>query len=441
MFIKRENVAFLTKFKKTMMRSKAILVSLMTLFAVIAATVFVSANTLNVAIGATVSGVDLVQGGNPQLSVDTGDVIPVRVQVTSNEANTITDARIRVYLAGEDVEARTGKFDMLSGKTYSKLLSLEMPSSLDVSPSDDYTLVVKVESKDGTQEARYDFTVQRESYNLGILSVDTSGQATAGSTLAVDVVLKNLGSHSLDDTFVVVRIPALNAEKKVYFSDLTSTDGADYTLQLDNNGQLVPVKVHASSDKQDAAERIVYLQIPADAKAGVYSLEVEASNKNANSKVTKSIVISGNEQRSNVLNAVTSKEVEAGKTVTYELVLVNSGDKLGVYEIVPETTQNLIVNVDEPIVTVPADSSRVVKITVQAGQVTGTFNFAVNVNSNDKLVKRVNLTANIGKKSLADNVMILAVVLAIVFIVLLIVLVVLLTRKPEKTEEPGESYY
>lgn len=421
------------------MKSKAILVFLLAIFAVFAVnlTSLVSATsgTLPVSINeVSVSGVDVSEPGIPQVSLDTGDTVPIRVQVTANED--VTDARVMVSLSGEDVDATTGKFDMIKGRTYSKLLSLKLPASLKVTPSDEFNLVVEIDSRDGEMRAEYTFTIQRESYNLEVLSVETAREVTAGANLAVNVVLKNLGSHELEDTFVVARIPALNVEKRVYFSDLTPSDGKGVYFDMDGNKIL-----HIDTDKEDAAERTLFLQIPSDAKAGVYSLEVEASNSDSSAKTTKSIAIAGTEQKSEVLIAVSSKEIQSGETATYDLVIINSGDKIAVYEIVPESAQNLVISVDEPIVTVPGDSSKTVKIKVTAGEVMGTFNFAVNVNSQDKLVKRVNFSANVAKKSVTSNVMVLTVILAIVFVVLLIVLIVLLTRKPEKTEELGESYY
>jgi preprotein translocase subunit SecG len=45
------------------------------------------------------------------------------------------------------------------------------------------------------------------------------------------------------------------------------------------------------------------------------------------------------------------------------------------------------------------------------------------------------------KASMSDPVVVLTVILAIVFVVLLIVLIVLIGKKPEKSEDFGESYY
>jgi len=417
------------------MESKAILVSLLTIFAVLIASVLVSASDLSVSnLRLSVKGVEFANFYDDIVEADAGETIPIKVVFTAGES--VSDIRVKTEISGyrDDITASTARFDIVSGATYSKLLSLKVPT--DVDPAEDYTLTVTIEAKNKEFEQELTLRIQRESYNLEVLSVDAARQVTAGANLAVNVVLKNRGSHRVDDTFVVARIPELNIEKRVYFGDLTPIDGHETTIDL--NGNIV---LFENSNKEDAAERTLFLAIPSDAKAGVYNLEVEATTADTTTKTTKSIVIAGTEQRSDVLTAMTSKDVQSGQSVTYDLVVINSGDKIAVYNIVPESAQNLIVSVDEPIITVPADSSKTVKVTATAGDVMGTFNFAVNVNSQDQLVKRVNFSANVAKKSFSNNVMVLTVILAIIFVVLLIVLIVLLTRKPEKTEEFGESYY
>lgn len=406
------------------MKSKANLVFLIAAFTVLAiAASYASASGLAIqdnSLRVSINGVDPVSASDV-VSLQAGETVPIKVVFTAGE--NATDVKVRVSLSGtkDDTTAVTERFDVIEEKTYSKLLSLTLPSNID--PSEDLTLTVEIESKsNGKFEQDFPLTLQREAYKLDVLSVETSNEVTAGSNLAVNVVLKNSGSHRLDDNFVTVRIPALDIERRAYFSDLIPVDQSD-------------------TDTQDAAERTVYIQIPSDAKAGVYTLEVEASNNDATDTATKSIAVTGSGQMSDVLTSVTSKDVQAGQSVSYDLVIINTGDKIGVYSIVPESAQNLVVSTDQGIVTVPADSSTTVKVTATAGDVMGTFNFAVNVNSQDKLVKRVNFTANVSKGTVSNNVMVLTVILAIIFVVLLIVLIVLLTRKPAKTEELGESYY
>ena len=66
--------------------------------------------------------------------------------------------------------------------------------------------------------------------------------------------------------------------------------------------------------------------------------------------------------------------------------------------------------------------------------------FDVNVFSSEKLLEKVTLKLNAEGKAV-NPIVVLTVVLAIIFLVLLVVLIVLIGRKPQKTEEFGESYY
>jgi hypothetical protein len=162
--------------------------------------------------------------------------------------------------------------------------------------------------------------------------------------------------------------------------------------------------------------------------------------------MTKKLSIVGSASDSSLfVSSASSKTFAVGEKAIYSLTLVNSGNKILVYEIVPETSSSLAVDAAEPVVVIPAGSSKTVDLDVVASK-EGKYNFAVNVYSDGELVKKNNFLADVSGKSskaFAGNAtIILTVVLAIIFVVLLVVLIVLLTRKPEnKAEEFGESYY
>jgi hypothetical protein len=121
---------------------------------------------------------------------------------------------------------------------------------------------------------------------------------------------------------------------------------------------------------------------------------------------------------------------------------VNTGDRIRVYELSAEVPGGLSVELEETVVAVPAGASRSIRVRAVADR-ESTFDFAVNVRSEGQLVQRQTFTAHVeGRPAFTANATILlTVILAIIFVVLLVVLIVLLTRKPEKTEEFGESYY
>ncbi|MEM4271588.1 MAG: hypothetical protein QXD13_00650 [Candidatus Pacearchaeota archaeon] len=368
-----------------------------------------------------VSGVSVY---GDQLAISAGQTIPVKVVFYAWD--NATDVRVKAWISGErENAASTDRFDVIEGRAYIKTLAVQLPSKVD--PDEEFELEVVVESRnDGIADGdSVKLTVQRESYAIEILDVLMDSEVKAGSNLALDLILKNVGRQLAEDTFVKVTIPALGVEKKAYFGDLSAVD-------------------QSNPDKEDAAERRMTLSIPSNAPTGVYLVELEAYNADSTAKMTKKLAITGGAIGSTVfVSTSTSKTFAVGEVGEYSLTLVNSGDNIRVYELVPETSSALNVNVAEPIVAVPAGTSRTVKVEAVASQ-EGKNSFAVNVYSDGELVKKYSFLANNNAaegKGFVGSATVLTVVLAIIFVVLLVVLIVLLTRKPEKTEEFGESYY
>ena len=124
------------------------------------------------------------------------------------------------------------------------------------------------------------------------------------------------------------------------------------------------------------------------------------------------------------------------------------------YELSIDAPTGLTVEADQPFVAIPAGASETVKIAAKADKA-GKYLFTVSVYSDGNLVEKKSFTATVEGKSKGvvssvttsddgsaiNTTVVLTVVLAIIFVVLLVVLIVLLTRKPQKSEELGESYY
>ena len=396
-----------------------VLVSLVAIFAL--AILTIASASASGTISVEVSGVE-----TDDIAVFAGQTIPVRIVFSSDE--NVTDVRVKAWVSGEkEYAVSTDRFDMIAGKLYSRLVSVQVPSRVD--PSEDLKLQVLVESRNsGTvAEEEVSLSAQRESYSLEVLDAIMDSEVKAGSTLAMDIVLKNVGRQLSEDTFVKVKIPALGIEKKAYFGDLSALDQSD-------------------PDKEDAAERRMTLSIPSNAPTGLYLVELEAYNSESTVTATKKVSIIGGAGDSSVFVAsANSKTVAVGEKATFSLTLVNSGDKIRVYELVPETSSTLSVDLSEQVVIVPAGQSKTVTLDAEASK-EGKYNFAVNIYSDGDLVKRYNFMTSVEGKSAkgfaGSATVVLTVILAIVFVVLLVVLIVLLTRKPEnKAEEFGESYY
>lgn len=407
------------------MNSKNILVSFVALVAMLIVVTSVSAAEItNNAPTVYVKGV-AVNPATDVISVVEGETLSVRVVFNSNI--TASDVKVKAEIEGYDttVEDITARFDVEKGMQYNKVLTLKIPADLKDDLSDSAVIQMKIYNKnDATNIQDIKLRIQRDSYTVGIVSLSVDSTAEAGSLYPVDVVLKNKGYNDLTDLYVTAKIKELGIEKQVYFGDL--------------------VAIEQSTDNEDEVDTVsgrIYLQIPDNAKAGPYTLEVIAESDDTTSTEAKQIVIQNGLTTDNVLVTVSERTVATGQDAEYNILIVNPSNKLKVYKIVPEVTNDLTVEATESIVAVNAGSSKTVTVKANA-QKEGAYAFNVNVFSNEELVQKVALKTNVeGKNLTANPILVLTIVLAIVFLVLLVVLFVLIGKKPSKSEDFGESYY
>lgn len=383
------------------------------LFLAIAAVMFlaagVSAAQITTDYSVKVNGQDATSA-TYTVSVVENDKITVEVSFTSLVND--VDVTVEAVLNGKkgDTSAETSFFDIEVGNRYTKTLTLDVPAGLkDV--SSDLALEIQISGKDHrTDLPDVTLNVQRESYNLDILSIST-GTMKAGMSVPVDVVIKNIGYNNLDDTYVTVKIPALSVSRTVYLGDLVAIEGL------------------TSKDDTDAVSGRLYIEIPYSAKAGTYTLEVIASN--------------GDTTTSGVTSVTILNEFSAGNVIVSgdSILIVNPTNEVIVYRLVPRPSTDLSVSLAQSVVAVPAGSSRTVDVSV-TGSNSGTYNYQVDVFSmNGELVSTATLTKTVESSGSSSTVIVLTVILAIIFVVLLVVLIVLMGKKPQKSEEFGESYY
>jgi hypothetical protein len=371
-----------------------------------------------------VNGISEATSGD-NIAVFAGQTLPIRVTyLADNNGNeTLVDVRVIAKISGfRGSSVQTERFDAIAGKTYSRVMSLQVPSDIKVDEIRSLTVEIVDESDNRIDFGNVELTAQRESYLVEFLDVNMESQVKAGSSLAADIVIKNRGRQEAEDTFVRARIPALGIETRAYFSDLTPVDDS-------------------VADKEDAAERRMLVRIPASAPAGVYTVEFEAYNSDSSTVLTRKVAVVGAGADTMAVTPSQSKTIAKGEKATYSITLVNTGSNVRVYELVVDAPSALKVTSKESVVVVPAGSSKTVELEVSASKA-GSYPFVVTVNSDGELVKTVSLAAKVeGSSSSADTTVILTIVLAVIFVVLLVVLIVLLTRKPAKKEEFGESYY
>lgn len=422
------------------MNKKKLLVSFLVIASILLISSFVSASELTSNARVKVDGTSVPHN---EVSVVAGELITVEVFFEADFND--QDVTIKAELEGDkaDVESISKSFDVEVNKTYRKTLTIRVPYELKDALSDDLALNIKIDGKEyNTEIPEITLRVQRPSYNADIKSVGVQGTVDAGEEFPVDVVLKNIGYNNLDDLYVTASIPALGIQREGYFGDIVALECDEDSDAVDNYG--VKVDRKCNEDDTDTVSGRILLKVPYDAKAGVYTVEVEVKNDDATSSKTAQLEVA-NDFTSNVIVTNTMSTVAVGEDAEYNILIVNPTDKLKVYRVVTESSGSLSSNADSAVVAVPAGSSKTVKITANA-DAEGDYAFKVNVFAGEQLVEAVTLNAKVegqGSKKIGTNnpIVILTVVLAIIFIVLLIVLIVLIGKKPEKSEEFGESYY
>lgn len=403
------------KMDKKLMVSFLLAVSVLFLLASVSATSSI-ANITNV----EVNGVSA--SSNPAVNV--GDTVTVRVDFTGL-AN-VQGITVQATLEGnsQNTQASTDVFDVESGSLYTKSLNINVPFDLKNSLSDSVNLHIRISGNGFSTEADYTLKVQRSSYVADIQSVITPQQIKAGQLFPVDFVIQNDGYNDLTSLYVTASIPALGVTQTVFVGDLVALTCNTHDTTTQDYG--VNITRKCNENGQETVSGRVFLQLPYSVQTGTYAIQLNAFNGDTSSSQTAQVSISNDFSSGNF--------IVSGN----QMLIVNPTNNVVVYRLVPESTGSASISVSDTAIAVPAGASKTV--TTQVSGVAAGQTYTVDVfDSSGNLVQRVNFTApQVGASS---PVIVLTIILAIIFIVLLVVLIVLIGKKPEKSEEFGESYY
>ncbi|UZE94315.1 MAG: hypothetical protein IB618_01955 [Candidatus Pacearchaeota archaeon] len=369
------------------------------------------------------------------------------------------ETKVKAWIGGyhDDIEAETSLFDVFEGKTYTKTLDLFIPKNIDA--RDTYTLHVDIQQKhglSGTDEADIETEIQRIANWIEIMSVElydsgnyygSCGGCTmtfeAGTTLYVDVAVKNRGNHEAEDVYVRVSLNELCIERTIYLGDLEASD---------------------DDDDEDAKTVTVALIIPLDAYAGIHTLEVKAYNDEVSDIEFRDVIIEGpgkkekeyEEGEVEIVPQITSNEIELGKGAVYTLLVANFGDETEDFIVSALGTEGgcgetacagwAEVTINPQAFSLRPGESKIVNVYVAVSEnaVEGEHIFSVKI-EHDSKSEQYSMVANVVKeegKGIGDLKTILTIVgiiLAAAIIVLLILL--LTTRKSAEKAEVEESYY
>lgn len=381
----------------------------------------------------------------------------VDIRVTFEPTRDMDELTVRTWLTGykDDIEDETSEFDVYANHSYTKKLNLEIPEDADA--TEDYTLRVEIESQTsltGIARAEILSQVQHQSNDLEIKHVELYAardicscsyeqiskgicgecyiQFEAGSTLCVDVTVKNRGSQDVEDVYVNVDVPELCISRNVYLGDLEG---------------------YMTEDPDDSAEETVCFVIPEDAKAGTYVMDIEVEGDDASDDVSQpfSIVASEKEEskeegvKVDIMLQQTSASVEQGKGAVYSFFVANLGTEQTFVVSAEGIEDWATAQVTPQVFTLGEGESKTVNVYLAVGEeaVPAEHVFTVKVKYGDS-TKVYNFSADVTEKAnvfggldLKTILMIIALILAVIIVILLIVLL----AKKGSREKVEETYY
>lgn len=374
---------------------------------------------------------------NAVLDVDRDQELEVRVRftATANQDNVQVEAAIRGYDHGDLIEDITDAFDVKTGNSYIKKLTLPLRERMDQGK---YLLRVRIEDRAGaTVTQTYTLDVDTERHNLQVYDVVLSPGETvnAGRALLAAVRVRNRGEKDEKNVKVTVSIPELGVSASDFIDEIEKSE----------------------DDDDETTSEELYLRIPDDAETGDYTLVTELQYDLGDEYETQEQVIRvvGSEkameekkEKTILTVAADAQSLQAGGAeVAYPITLTNAGSTSKVYTVTADGASWATMRVSPGnVVVVGAGESKAVTVYVAAAKnaPAGEQSFTVTIMSDDKVLKQLALKANVSAESAASKLKRgLEVGLVVLVVLLVIVGLIIGFNKLKGGEEGGdeETYY
>ncbi|MBI2208832.1 putative S-layer protein [Candidatus Woesearchaeota archaeon] len=373
------------------------------------------------------------------LDVERGDALDVKVRVSAPENH--DDVEVEAVLRGIDssdkVEDISETFDMKTGVTYTKKLSLPLIAKMD---QDRYKLRIRVSDRDSaTVEQTYELEVDTRRHDVEVKDVVLSPntEVKAGRALLATVRLVNMGEKDEDGVKVVVSMPELGVS------------ASDFVDELEKEGD----------DDDQATTEEMFLRIPDNAQTGNYKVRVEVYFDDGDKKNVKetSIYVLGQEeeqeprvQEKTVIAVAVDKQaaVQGGPEVGYPITLTNSGSESKTYTVSADGAAWASFRVaPSNVMVIGAGESKVVTVFVKANDnaPVGLQTFTLTISSNDKVLKQLPLSVDVqkagGASQLKRGLEVGLVVLVILLVIIGLIIGFSKLRGDEGEEGEEKTYY
>lgn len=377
-----------------------------------------------------------------KIEVERGNDFTVQVKLlaAANESN----VEVSAYIVGYEysdfnrVSDTTHLFDMTSGDTVYKKLTLQLPDNLG---KDYYDMRVSVAGRTGSAfEGLYRLHVKDSRHSIVIkdLILTPSTEVTAGRLLTAKVRVKNVGENDETDVNVKVEIPSL------------SVSGNDYIDEVEK-------------DKSETSEEIE-LRIPECAAAGTYTVKATATYDDGYEKVSeeKQIKVAASplcsatattEGQTLVSFSMTAQEVERGESVLYPITITNAGNAAKTYVISVDGLTGWATSAikDSNVVVLQAGEAKTVyaQITANDDAKAEEHTAVLKVSSGSETIKESSIKATVkaasvsGFEKLKEGLKIGLIALVVILVIIGAIVIFTKSRKKEEgsEEEATQTYY
>ncbi len=382
-----------------------------------------------------------------------GDLIDIKIRLTSSYPADLEDVEVTAIITGyefnnmEPMSDTTSIFDMEANVTYTKRMSIRVPSEVE---EDDYKLRVIISDRYSTtlvKEYKLKLDSPRHGFQIEDVVFSPGTVVEAGRALLTTVRVENKGESPEDSVKVTVAIPELGISASDFIDEIDDTDS-------------------------ETSEEM-YMRIPVCAPAGNYEAVIEVRYNELRESMYENAVITvvdggqctlpgrdGDDSPKTVIAlGATSQNLVPGKAgALYPLTITNNANEAVAYTVSVEGTNDFASVQVNPVSTfiLNADDSQAVflYLTPIEGAAEGQRVFTVTVKSGDEVLKQIPLTAVVEEGAEEDVASSMGVrdaleVGLIVLVVLLIILAVIVGIKKlkkddeldEEDEVEGKTYY
>ena len=369
-------------------------------------------------------------------AVEEGEELEVEVELVNNGQTDAENIEVEARLMGydeEDVKESTSVSKVTVGTKKTVKLKLTVPNDF---PNGNATLRVLVTGGVDELYTIYQLYVESPSHSVKIADVSFSPSLTvkAGRSLLTTVLLENVGENVEEDVKVTVEVPELGISVSEYVDEV------------------------AVDDHEDVDE--MFLQIPADAEAGEYTVKVTAKYDDLDESVTETYTLKVLE------NDLVKPQTKAGKlvlavgperqsvtlgdnkAVSYAVALTNEGSASKAYMLEVATGDWATAKLSESLVVLEPGQNKVVYVdlTANADAAVGEHLASLTVKSGSDVLESVVLKTTVVQGTSADKESVslrngLEIALVVLVVLLVLVGLVIGFSRLRKDNDGEEKYY